>query len=251
MSWRDDSRNISEEELSAFADGQLPQKRCAQVANYLRANPAEAERIYAYWKHDAVLYAAFKPESEQETKFQAGRGNYFPLYAGAVAALIFFTVLVPRLWEKGAVQLFVPTDKSLAAEIGVETPLTTYAALELVEPPGQGFALGRAAEFHFTGSNGVSLVLYETPMGSGDAEYALGQGGVNRVEWIAGDKHYALVGGQDAAQLIAMATLLRESMAAPAVAPAPSVSAVARPPVADPALQPPQDEILPAGVSRM
>ncbi|MEO8202857.1 MAG: anti-sigma factor [Betaproteobacteria bacterium] len=52
---------VTEAELLAYVDGQLPQVRHADVEAWLAARPEEAERIAAYHRQDDALRALFDP----------------------------------------------------------------------------------------------------------------------------------------------------------------------------------------------
>ncbi len=52
---------ISETDLHAYADGALPAERRGEVADYLAANPADAERVCAWLAQKQELQALFAP----------------------------------------------------------------------------------------------------------------------------------------------------------------------------------------------
>lgn len=55
------SAPILEEDLHAYVDGLLPERRRAEVESFLADNPKEAERVRAYQKQKETLRALFDP----------------------------------------------------------------------------------------------------------------------------------------------------------------------------------------------
>ena len=56
---------VTEPDLLAYVDGQLPKSRCADVESWLAARPEEAERIAAYRRQNEELRALFNPVAEE------------------------------------------------------------------------------------------------------------------------------------------------------------------------------------------
>ncbi|MHB0984451.1 MAG: anti-sigma factor family protein [Sulfuricella sp.] len=52
---------LNESELHAYADGQLDERRRAEVEAWLAAHPADAERMEAYRRQNEALHALFDP----------------------------------------------------------------------------------------------------------------------------------------------------------------------------------------------
>jgi len=52
---------LNESELHAYADGQLVERRRAEVEAWLVANPADSERMEAYRRQNEALHALFDP----------------------------------------------------------------------------------------------------------------------------------------------------------------------------------------------
>ncbi|MGL6160478.1 anti-sigma factor family protein [Microbulbifer sp.] len=253
---REKPRSVTREDLSAFADGQLSRAHSARVAAHLRANPEDADRVHAYWKREAELYRTFTSAREQAAEpFVPPRERRFPLYVGVAAALLVLAISVPWLWRDGTGQL--PATAGVGAA-GVQAGghaggevAPTYAGLELQPQVDGSFALnGNTLEYHFTAADGASLTFYETDLHGNAGNTTVPTGGIAMVEWVDGGRHYALTGPENDARLIAMAALLRRQLTVPAPVTS-SASAVPEAPAADPALQPVQEEIVPAGVSRM
>ncbi|MBB3062195.1 anti-sigma factor family protein [Microbulbifer rhizosphaerae] len=248
---REKQRSVTREDLSAFADGQLSRAHSARVAAHLRANPEDADRVHAYWKQEAELYRTFTSAREQAAESFAPPGERrFPFYIGVAAALLVLASSVPWLWRDGSGQLPETAGVGAAGVQAGGEVAATYAGLELQPQVDEGFSLnGKTLEYHFTAADGTSLTFYETDM-HGNAVNTVPQGGIATVEWLDGGRHYALTGPENDARLIAIAVLLRRQLTVPAAVTS-SASALPEAPAADPALQPMQEEILPAGVSRM
>lgn len=91
MSADDRRQPVSDEELSAFADGQLPPADCVRVAAHLRANPQDADRIHTYWRREAELYSAFAVAADDtapEPAAPSRRPAFPPVYAAAALVLL-------------------------------------------------------------------------------------------------------------------------------------------------------------------
>lgn len=54
-------RTVSEDELQAYADGQLDEARHVEVAAWLAIHPAEARRVEEYQRQNEALHALFDP----------------------------------------------------------------------------------------------------------------------------------------------------------------------------------------------
>ncbi|MBU1978649.1 MAG: anti-sigma factor, partial [Gammaproteobacteria bacterium] len=52
---------VNENELQAYADGRLDEKRRAEVAAWLANHPAEAGRVEDYRRQNEALHALFDP----------------------------------------------------------------------------------------------------------------------------------------------------------------------------------------------
>lgn len=58
-------QTVTEDELQAYADGQLGEARRAEVAAWLAGHPAEAGRVEEYRRQNAALHALFDPVLEE------------------------------------------------------------------------------------------------------------------------------------------------------------------------------------------
>ena len=59
-------RDVSEADLHAWLDGELPQERRAEVDAYIAANPDDAARLEAYRRNQQALAARFAPVLEED-----------------------------------------------------------------------------------------------------------------------------------------------------------------------------------------
>lgn len=82
-------REITEADLHAWLDGELPESRRAEVESYLAAHPDDAERLAAYRRNDKALAARFDavleepvPERLEERRTPARR-RFLPYAAAA------------------------------------------------------------------------------------------------------------------------------------------------------------------------
>ena len=80
---------VTDEELSAFADGQLPPHRARRVAAEIRAHPRFADRIYAYWRREAALWRALDPVFQESVpQIEAPRARRWPAAAALIVAAV-------------------------------------------------------------------------------------------------------------------------------------------------------------------
>lgn len=139
---------VGTEDLSAFADGALPQRRARVVASHLRRHRQSAETVYQYWCQDADLFAGFSTAElpgglsgddgtenlEGEAQYAQPRSNpgFFNLRHGLVAgALLASGILI------GAVMGFYPAsgdEQSVLVDTAVlpvpEQPVATLMVSE-------------------------------------------------------------------------------------------------------------------------
>ena len=80
---------VTDEELSAFADGQLPPHRARRVAAEIRAHPRFADRIYAYWRREAALWRALDPVFQESVpQIEAPRARRWPAAAALMSHVV-------------------------------------------------------------------------------------------------------------------------------------------------------------------
>lgn len=241
-------QSVSEVELSAFADGQLPQAHSARVAAHLRANPEDADRIHAYWRQEAELYRAFSAGVDEQEFPPPAKTGRLPLYAVAAVVLV-CAATAPLLLREGD----PPQPASqVALQVSQQEPVSTYAGLELHPGTGQIPVEEDVVEYHFSSGAGVDLVLYEyATRGGAGAGYGTPQSGAARVEWIEAGRRFVLEGGRDAAELMSLAVSLRRQLSSPPPAATDSGDLLTAPPANGPAVQSIQEKELPSGVSKM
>ena len=209
--------NISDEELSAFADGQLPQRRAARVAAYLRRDPSAQAQVNAYVDQDRLIARAFSGvlEAPVPARMQpggpAGGKRSLPMTGLAAAMLLLTATLV--FWslpESGQ-----PALTQVALESFHESPAISPGSGPQpdFQPVGFEFAgartLGAASvtEYRFRNASGQRVGLYVAPRDNVDAAaYRVVRGeGLNVVTWQSAGEQYALVGEQDVAGLTTLA----------------------------------------------
>lgn len=226
--WSPDDRPVSDEDLSAFADGALPRRRAARVAAHLRSEPADADRIHAYWRREAALKKAFdvdadEPGPDADAALAAGRRRRVWPALVAVAAVAALTAGVGRLvWAPS------PPDFTTAAlEAYAEKVVRAQAVSDTAPPAGGlepvgrrriGSASGGLVEYRYRRDDGARVALYVAEREAPAAEglFRLFERGDTRlVEWHADGKHYALVGPGGASELTRLAVRIRRELTAP------------------------------------
>lgn len=212
MMGRDFTEVVTDEDLSAFADGRLPPARSARVAAHLRADPAAAERVFSYWRHEADLLEALGGASAAGVSAPPPppqRGGAF--YAGIAAAILACAMVLPWLWNRDqGLALYPPETSQVGVEVAADTA-PTFASLESPAEVDKALAVADVAEFHFTAADGTTLALYSVPMDS-FGPGALPQGEVALVEWVDDGRHFALGGNLASAEMLATAVLLRRQL---------------------------------------
>lgn len=86
--------DVSENDLNAWADGELPEARRAEVETYLAAHPEDAARLQAYRRNDLALEARYAPVLDEDVPARLVQGRRagprrFALRAAAAVAWIF------------------------------------------------------------------------------------------------------------------------------------------------------------------
>jgi anti-sigma factor RsiW len=192
-------KSVREDDLQAYVDGLLDADRRIEVEAYLEANPADAERIQAYRRHNEMLHALYDPVLEEPvptTLKQAGQKSPWHLPVLRYAAVLGWvtlgglvgwqlhgtesrTMLVASLPQQAAIAHVVYTPEVLhPVEVGAdqEAHLVKWLSKRLgadIHPPhlaDAGYQLmggrllpgaeGPAAQFMYQDAHGLRLTLY-------------------------------------------------------------------------------------------
>lgn len=238
---------VTDEELSAFADGRLSGRRAAWVARHLRACPEDADRLHAYWRQESLLYrvwvsSAGEPSDGEWRRATVG-GSALALVTLSLAALL--TIGLGAPWFDRAPRGFVDVAFEAYRRGGEPTSgvADRLASMELQTVARRHWrsASGREmTEYRLLGPDSQSMALYVSPASEeGDSNLRVFKRERTRlVEWIADGRRYALVGGGALAPMTRLVAGLRGESVSPAVVPASTGMAVAPPsepaPVRDP-----------------
>jgi len=234
---------ITEAELHAYVDDQLPAERRAAVEDYLAAHPAEAERVRAYRQQNEQLHVLFdtaldEPVPASLQRPPARRAPGLTRAAALLAAAAVGGVLGWALRGGEAVEITagLPQQAAIAhlvyspevlhpVEVGareeahlvawlskrlgapVRAPQLAEAGFELVGGrllPGEA---GPAAQFMYQDARGARLTLYvRTAEDNRETAFRYAQEGkVGVFYWVDGPFGYALSGELERAQLLAVA----------------------------------------------
>lgn len=230
---------VTDEDLSAFADGRLPPARAARVASHLRAHPADADRIHAYWHQEAALYRTFEPVLEETVppvrhNIPISRNRLSVPVWPAAAVLVLAVTAVLTVWkwpgvmpEDGAPDLAATAlqayTQKMVADRAVNGVAPEFPVLDL-KPVGLRrieFGDREVTEYRYRNADGHRLALYSVDAGvpADDGLFRVfGESDTRLVEWTAHGKRYALVGKGGAPELTRLAVQLRNSMTVPTTA---------------------------------
>ena len=238
---------VSDEELSAFADGRLSGRRAAWVARHLRVCPEDADRLHAYWRQESLLYrvwvsGAGEP-SDRERRQTTVRGPALAAVMLSLAALL--TIGLGGPWFDRAPRGFVDVAFE-AYRRGGEPPSEVaerLASMELQTVARRHWrsASGREmTEYRLLGPDNRSMALYISPASKeGDSRLRVFERERTRlVEWIADGHRYALVGDGALAPMARLVAGLRGESVSPAVVPTSTGMAVAPAPEPAPTRDP-------------
>lgn len=225
MRAREARRPITDEELSAFADGRLPPARAARVAAHLRAVPADADRIHAYWRREAALYQAFEPALEEPGPvlpvMPARRRGLFV----STAAIVLVALLVGLLWPGAStppdlahVALAAYAESPVALEaVGGSAPVSV-PGLDMLGRRHLHGPAGDVTEYRYRRADGARVALYVTERETSkeDGLFRLFARDDKRlVEWHAGGRRFVLVGSGGVPELTRLAVDLRRGFSSP------------------------------------
>jgi len=242
---------LSDEQLSAFADGQLPRRQAQQVAALLRRHPEYADRIHGYWRREAALYQALNRTELPEISLPATRSRRTVLLTTASAAsLMLVTMALWLAWPGQSAQkpagpnyidvaLNAYLDAPPLAKHHGQSSLASFSDLGLT-PAGQQVlqvANQELREYRFNGPENRRLALYEISNPTQGQEgwlHILASGQVPVVEWYSQNKRYLLVGEASTPDLTQLAVNMQQLLQNP-------------PPQSPPPANVQQDTMLPAG----
>lgn len=222
---------VTDEELSAFADGQLPPHRARRVAAEIRAHPRFADRIYAYWRREAALWRALDPVF-QEPVPQVGpaRARRWP----AVAALIIGGVLVagggalhlsgsgptPARFADMVLQAYLQPAR---ASSDISAPrLFSGLGLEPLSQKQLHLAGREITEYRYSDERANRLALYEMDHHTAIQDgwfHVMSDKSVPLVRWQQGSKSYLLVGDIELAELTRTAMAMQQKIGSPQTPP--------------------------------
>ncbi|WP_133490836.1 hypothetical protein [Alcanivorax sp. 24] len=238
MSWRErgllSREAVSEEELSAFADGELPRRRARRVAAGIRRHPAYADRLRDYWRHDETLWRAFR---EQSTAAPSSSPTQAPntvsrrrrQIVGVAGTLVAAGVMMAIWWQTPAT-----------------SPATTEPAIDLTQAIVHAFSnpavipdtaaapalpldrLGLSAsgqqpllvsgqhiqEYRFENAEGRRVALYEIGQSApGDSWlHVLTQSPVTLVRWSQNGRGYVLAANSDPLKVAQLALGIHDAL---------------------------------------
>ncbi|MFP1684366.1 anti-sigma factor family protein [Alloalcanivorax sp. C16-1] len=215
---------VTDQELSAFADGQLPRHRARQVARQLRAHPEYADRIHAYWRREAALQRALNPVflTPVSPPVPAPRRRWTWV---AAAGLATGTVLSVLVWRGTGVAPLDFTELALRAYAGAPgavslgpAPPAPFQGLDL-EPVSRRTVRiegDRLVEYRYRDPQGREMALYEMDRGASVDDgwfHVMSRQERPLVRWSQGERNYVLVGDGGLAHLTGLALEMRGRLA--------------------------------------
>lgn len=223
---------LSDEQLSAFADGQLPRRQAQHVAVLLRRHPEYADRIHGYWRREAALYQALNRTELPEISLPSTRSRRAVLLTTASAAsLMLVTMALWLAWPGQSAQkpagpnyidvaLNAYLDAPPLAKDHGQSSLASFSDLGLT-PAGQQVlqvANQELREYRFNGPENRRLALYEISNPTQGQEgwlHILASGQVPVVEWYSQNKRYLLVGEASTPDLTQLAVNMQQLLQNP------------------------------------
>lgn len=230
MRFQRDKDPVTEQDLSDFADGELPRTRARRVAAHLRANPSDADRLHDYWRHEAELYRAFEPAfHESDTSSLADVKMRRPArtlsWAAVVGVLMLTAGLVqdrledgsptsPAQFTAGIIEAYTGSPDSGQPDIE-SAPSLVDLDLQPVGARTVRLDDGReVVEYRYEDEQGTTVALYEMEASADDAGLfqIFERDDTRLVEWTMADKRYALVGKATASRLTHLAVQIRGNL---------------------------------------
>ena len=242
---------LSEPELQAFADDQLPPERRVEVEAYLARSPDDATRIAAYRDQNAQLRALFNPVLDepvpQRLTMLAPRRRWgrFAVAAGWLAVGVALGWVAASLTSQGQfgsaplarraaiAHVVYSPEVQHPVEVGVDRQehLVRWLSKRLgtdLRPPvltGNGFELvggrllpgdrGAVAQFMYQDAQGHRLTLYVSRARAGQRDTAFRysrEDGVSVFYWVDDSYGYALSAELPRADLLDVATAVYKQL---------------------------------------
>ena len=217
---------VTDEELSAFADGQLPPHRARRVAAEIRAHPRFADRIYAYWRREAALWRALDPVFQESVpQIEAPRARRWP----AAAALIVAALLVtggalhmagsgpaPARFADMVLQAYMQPARASGEVSGPR--LFSGLGLQPLSQKQLQLAGREITEYRYHDAGSNRLALYEMDHHTAIQDgwfHVMSDKSVPLVRWQQGGKSYLLVGDMELAELTRTAMAMQQKISGP------------------------------------
>ena len=238
MSWREQGllyrEMVSEEELNAFADGELPRRRARLVAAGIRRQPAYADRVRDYWRHDEILWRALKDDStaaplSSPVQAPGASPRRHWLAAGGLGTLVAAGVIMAVWWQtpppdpataRPSVDLTQAIVHAFSNPVALPdttpVPALPLDRLGLVSSGQQPLLVSgqHIQEYRFENAEGQRVALYETGQGgSGDNWlHVLTQSPVTLVRWSQNGRGYVLAADSAPLELTRLALGIHDAL---------------------------------------
>jgi anti-sigma factor RsiW len=230
-----EERPVTEAELHAWLDGELPAERCAAVRRHLADHPEDARRLEIYRSQAALTSRAFAQVEQQPSSPRAGGARWG---LGAAAAVLLLLAGAAAGWLGRDLASHPPADLAeyalsahtlyvaearhpVEVTAGESGHLTAWLSKRLDRPlripalPGYELVGGRllpseygpAAQLMYEDADRRRITLYvcAADLAEGEAFEIARSGPVNALLWNGGGMAWAMVGELDRDRLIALA----------------------------------------------
>lgn len=218
MMWPHDSNQhhaVTDEQLSAFADGQLSHRQARRLARLIRARPEYADRIHAYWRREAALLRALDPiflapvpPPEDRTRHR-WRWTAAGLVAGALLSVLLWRGLGTGSPDFAELALRAYFDRSGAVSLGPAPP-APFNGLDLEPVSRRSLRIegDQLVEYRYRDPQGRDLALYEMARGATVNDgwfHMMSRQDPPLVRWSHGDRNYVLIGDANLSHLAGLA----------------------------------------------
>jgi hypothetical protein len=232
---------VTDEELSAFADGELPPHRARRVAAEIRAHPRFADRIHAYWRREAALWRALDPVFQESVPhIEAPRARRWPTAAALIVAALLVTGgalhltgsdPAPARFADMVLQAYMQP----ARASGEVSAPRLFSGLGLQPLSQKQLQLGgrEIMEYRYQDAGANRLALYEMDRHTAIQDgwfHVMSDKSVPLVRWQQGSKSYLLVGDLELSELTRTAMAMQRKISSPRAAPEQTVPGPAGPP---------------------